>query len=208
MGALALALHLGLRLPPQLGRRRVSELLSARARIGARATRGVRRAGSFRRRVLRANRRLPAQGGAGSRPARVLVAGGSRSYDRAVVRPGSWIEPAGVSPVPVGAGAPGSRPRFVVERRRAERGVESLFGGSKRVGRSVMRTLQPRQIDDGRAEPLMSRRRPCLLGWDSGLPGGSLRGKGGGTRAGFGTGTGEARLRSLRRAETACISRW
>ena len=51
-----------------------------------------------------------------------------------MVRPESWIEPAGVSPVRVGAGAPGSRPRFVVERRRAERGVESLFGGSKRVG--------------------------------------------------------------------------
>jgi hypothetical protein len=44
------------------------------------------------------------------------------------------FRPAGGSPVRVGVGAPGSRPRFVVERRRAERGVESLFGGSKRAG--------------------------------------------------------------------------
>jgi hypothetical protein len=79
-----------------------------------------------------------------------------------MVRPGSCVRPAGVSPVPVGAGALGSRPRFVVERSRAERGVESPFGGSNRAGRSVKRTLQPRQIHSGRAEPLMSRRRPCL----------------------------------------------
>ncbi len=38
---------------------------------------------------------------------------------------------------------PGSRPRFVVETRRAERGVECLFGGSKHAGRSIKRTLQP-----------------------------------------------------------------
>ena len=55
-------------------------------------------------------------------------------YGRPVVRLGSWSRPAGGSPVRVGAGAPGSRPRLVVERRRVERGVESLFGGSKRVG--------------------------------------------------------------------------
>ena len=61
-----------------------------------------------------------------------------------MVRPESWSRPAGESPVRVGTGAPGSRPRFVVERRRAERGVKSLFGGSKHAGRSVKRTLQPR----------------------------------------------------------------
>jgi hypothetical protein len=55
----------------------------------------------------------------------------------AVLRPASCPRPAGVSPVRVGTGAPGSRPRFVVERRRAERGVESLFGGSKIAGRSA-----------------------------------------------------------------------
>ena len=78
-----------------------------------------------------------------------------------MLRPESWTGLAGGSPVPVGTGAPGSRPRFVVETRRAERGVKSLFGGSKCAGRSVKRTLQPRQIHNGRAEPLMSRRRPC-----------------------------------------------
>lgn len=57
--------------------------------------------------------------------------------------PASWIRLAGESPFPVGTGAPGSRPRFVVERRRAKRGVKSLFGGSKCAGRSVKRTLQP-----------------------------------------------------------------
>lgn len=54
-----------------------------------------------------------------------------------MVRPGNWLRPAGVSPVPVGAGALGSRPRFGVERWRAARGVEGLSGGSKRVGRSA-----------------------------------------------------------------------
>src|SRR4051812_24680418 len=51
-----------------------------------------------------------------------------------MLRLAGWVRPAGGSPVRVGAGAPGSRPRFIVERRRAERGVESLFGGSKRAG--------------------------------------------------------------------------
>ena len=48
------------------------------------------------------------------------------SYDQAMLRPESWSRLTGGSPVRVGTGAPGSRPRFVVERRRAERGVESL----------------------------------------------------------------------------------
>jgi hypothetical protein len=51
-----------------------------------------------------------------------------------VLRHESSSRPAGGSPVRVSLGAPGSRPRFVVERRRAERGVKSLFGGSKRAG--------------------------------------------------------------------------
>src|SRR5215470_13647654 len=97
--------------------------------------------------------------------------------------PASWSRLAGESPVRVGTGAPGSRPRFVVERRRAERGVESLFGGSKRAGRSIKRTLQPRHIDNGGAEPLMSRRRPCPAGPFRGQPAGSARGREGGTRA-------------------------
>lgn len=36
-----------------------------------------------------------------------------------MLRPEGWTRPAGASPVRVGAGAPGGRPRFVVERRRA-----------------------------------------------------------------------------------------
>ena len=55
-----------------------------------------------------------------------------------MVRPESCIELAGVSPVWVGPGAPSSRPRFVVETRRAERDVESLFGGSI-AGRTATR---------------------------------------------------------------------
>src|ERR1700756_1338278 len=94
-----------------------------------------------------------------------------------MVRPESWSRLTGESPVPVGTGAPGSRPRFVVERRRAERGVESLFGGSKRAGRSVKRTLQPRHNNNGGAEPLMSRRRPCPAALFRGQPAGSLRGR-------------------------------
>jgi hypothetical protein len=53
---------------------------------------------------------------------------------RSMVRLGSCVRPAGESPVRVSAGAPGSRPRFRGEICGAERGVESLFGGSKRVG--------------------------------------------------------------------------
>jgi len=51
-----------------------------------------------------------------------------------MLRLASWTRPAGESPVRVSAGAPGSRPQLVAERRLAERGVKSLFGGSKRAG--------------------------------------------------------------------------
>jgi len=54
-----------------------------------------------------------------------------------MLRPGSWSRPAGVSPVRVDTGVPGSRPQFVGEIWRAKRGVESLFGGSKRAVRNV-----------------------------------------------------------------------
>ena len=46
-----------------------------------------------------------------------------------------------------------------METRRAERGVKSLFGGSKCAGRSVKRTLQPRHMYNGRAEPLRGHDR-------------------------------------------------
>lgn len=48
-------------------------------------------------------------------------------------RPGSWTRPAGESPVRVGAGAPGSRPRSSREFSPAERGAECHVGGSKSV---------------------------------------------------------------------------
>src|SRR5690606_21229982 len=72
----------------------------------------------------------------------------------AMLRPGSCVRPAGGSPVRVSTGAPGSRPQSVVERWRAERGVEGLFGGSKSADRSIKRNLQPRQRDNEGAEPL------------------------------------------------------
>src|SRR5690625_4344960 len=74
-----------------------------------------------------------------------------------MVRPESWIRLAGVSPVPVGTGAPGSRPRFVVERWRAKRGVESLFGGSKCAGRSAGRCESCSLVTVTMEEPSRSR---------------------------------------------------
>jgi hypothetical protein len=110
-----------------------------------------------------------------------------------MLRPGSWIRPAGVSPARVGAGAPGSRPRFVVERRRAERGVESLFGGSKRAGWdcSLVRLTigEPSRSFHGEGHVRQS--------WFRIGRGGSLRGTETCTRARSDHGTGETRLRSL-----------
>lgn len=110
-----------------------------------------------------------------------------------VLRLGSWIRPAGVSPVPVSAGAPGSRPRFVVERRRAERGVESLFGGSKRVGWDcslVTETIgEPSRSCHGEGHVRQS--------WFRIGCGGSLRGIETCTRARSDHGTRETRLPSL-----------
>jgi len=126
----------------------------------------------------------------------------------AVLCPASWSRPAGGSPVRVGTGAPGSRPRFVAERWRAKRGVESLFGGSKHAGRSVKRTLQPRHTHDGGAEPLMSRRRPRPAGPGPGSACRVLPGYGGRHVCMVWAGTGETRLPGLRRAKTAGISRW
>jgi hypothetical protein len=78
------------------------------------------------------------------------------------------IKLAGASPVAVSAGAPRSRPRAARETEPSEWGVESpqevvrLPGGRQVRRPSIMRTLQPREIDNrkvGSAEPLMSRRR-------------------------------------------------
>jgi hypothetical protein len=125
-----------------------------------------------------------------------------------MVRPGSCVRPAGVSPVPVSAGALGSGPRFVGGIWRAERGVKSLFGGSKCAGRCVKRTWQPCHSDNGKAEPLVSRRRPGLFHWVR-EGGAGFLGVGAAARA-----HGLTRIRrdpsapAWRRAETGRIGRW
>jgi hypothetical protein len=110
-----------------------------------------------------------------------------------MVRLESWIRPAGESPVRVDAGVPGSRPRFVVERWRAERGVESLFGGSKRAGSDcsldIVTIGEPSRSSRGEGHVRQSLIR---IGC-----GGSLRGRGSCTRARSGHGTREARLPGL-----------
>ena len=96
-----------------------------------------------------------------------------------MLRPGNWTKPTGGSPVRVIAGEPGSRPRSVVERRRAERSVESLFGGTERAGRRTTGrepssplgkdgryepVVQPgggTREPDGVAAPLIARRNPA-----------------------------------------------
>jgi hypothetical protein len=110
-----------------------------------------------------------------------------------MLRLGSWIRPAGGSPVRVDAGVPGSRPRVVVERRRAERGVKSLFGGSERVGWDcslVIFTIgEPSRSCRGEGHVRQS--------WVRIGCGGSLRGTETCTRARSGHGTRETRLPSL-----------
>ena len=105
----------------------------------------------------------------------------------------SWIRPAGVSPVPVGAGTPGSRPQSRGEIPAAERGVESLFGGSERVGWDcslvTVTTREPSRSCHGEGHVRQSQVR---IGC-----GGSLRGTETCTRARSDHGTRETRLASL-----------
>ena len=99
----------------------------------------------------------------------------------------------GVSPTRVGAGAPGSRPRSWGEILAAERGVESLFGGSKRVGWDcslVIVTMgEPSRSCHGEGHVRQS--------WFRIAHGGSSRGKETCTRARSDHGTRETRLSSL-----------
>ncbi len=125
----------------------------------------------------------------------VLATGSDRGcgYDRRVVRLASWIRPAGGSPAPVGAGAPGGRPRSRGEIPAAERGVRSLFGASKRVGWdcSLVRSTvgEPSRSCHGEGDVRQSWLRIGL--------GGSLRGRETCTRARSDHGTREIRLASL-----------
>jgi hypothetical protein len=114
----------------------------------------------------------------------------------------NWSRPAGGSPVRVSAGAPGSRPRLVVERRRVERGVESLFGGSKRAGCDcslVTFTMgEPSRSCHGEGHV---RQSLIQIGC-----GGSLRGTGSCTRARSGLGQGRP-VCAASSAKTVRISR-
>jgi len=74
-----------------------------------------------------------------------------------MLRAASCPGPAGVSPVRVGIGAPGSRPQSSEETLAAERGVESLFGGSKIAGRRAIRRESCSLVTFTTGEPLMSR---------------------------------------------------
>jgi hypothetical protein len=110
-----------------------------------------------------------------------------------MLRLGSCVRPAGGSPVRVSAGAPGSRPRSQGEIPWAERGVESLFGGSKRVGWdcSLVRFTvgEPSRSFHGEGHVRQS--------WFRIGCGGSLRGTETCTRARSDRGTRETRLSSL-----------
>ena len=110
-----------------------------------------------------------------------------------MLRLASWIRPAGGSPAPVSAGAPVSRPQSRGEIPAAERGVKSLFGGSKRAGWDcslVTATIgEPSRSSHGEGHARQSHSRfGC---------GGSLRGRETCTRARSDHGTRETRLASL-----------
>jgi hypothetical protein len=111
----------------------------------------------------------------------------------AMLRLGSCVRPAGESPVRVSAGAPGSRPRLEGEIPMVERGVESLFGGSKRVGWNcslVIGTIgEPSRSFHGEGHVRQS--------WFRIGRGGSLRGRGTCTRVRSDRGTRETRLPGL-----------
>ena len=131
-------------------------------------------------------------------------------YGEYVVRPEGWTRPAGASPARVSAGEPGNRPRSVVERRRAERGVESLFGGSKRVGRSATRRESCSLDTRTMGEPSRSCHGEGSIRRHGGpdMPTvGSSRGMGIGTHAGPASGQ-ERPVFPASSAKTARISRW
>jgi hypothetical protein len=125
-----------------------------------------------------------------------------------MLRPESWTRPAGVSPVRVSADAPGSRPRFVIERSRAERGVESLFmeGASVRAAAlsefcSLVRftTEKPSRSCHGEGHVRRARVGDAF--------GGFFRGMGSGTYARFGSEQ-ERPVCAALSAKTRGISQW
>ena len=82
-----------------------------------------------------------------------------RCEDNDVKSKSSCSDPAEEESVLVSAGVPDSRLRVWEEIFISERSDESHYGGSKNAGRKIKTILQPRQIYNGEAEPLISRRR-------------------------------------------------
>ena len=117
-----------------------------------------------------------------------------------MLRLASWIRPAGGSPAPVSAGAPGGRPRSRGEISAAERGVESRFGASKRVGWDcslVTVTIgEPSRSCHGEGDVRQSH-----FGFGFG---GSLRGRETCARARCDRGTWETRLASFVSEDRSC----
>jgi len=128
-----------------------------------------------------------------------------------MLRPENWTSPAGASPVRVIAGEPGSRPRSVVERSGTERGVKSLFGGSKRAGRRTTRSESCSLVKSTRGEPSRSFHgegpRPTYWQVPETPLVGSPRGMGSGTYARDGSGQ-ERPVFTASSAKTVGISQW
>src|SRR5665811_1627893 len=96
-----------------------------------------------------------------------------------------------------------------IERLRAERGVESLFGGSKCAGRSVIANVAASSELQRESRAAHVTAKAMSLGPCSGVkPERSLRGMGGGTYTGSGTEQERPVCACLVRRETAGISRW
>jgi len=127
-----------------------------------------------------------------------------------MVRPENWTRPAGASPAWVNAGEPSSRPRSDGEIRRAERGVKSLFGGSKRAGRSATRHESCSLVKVTTEEPSRSCHGEGSIR-PTGVPDmplvESFRGRGSGTHARYGLEQERPVFPALS-AKTVWISQW
>jgi hypothetical protein len=132
-------------------------------------------------------------------------------YDEHMLRPESWTRPVGASPTWVIAGEPSSRPQSAIERSRAERGVKSLFGGSKRAGRSATRYESCSLVRNTTGEPSRSCHGEGPRPTDWPVPEmpmvGSPRGTGSGTYARSGSEQERPVLPALS-AKTGHISQW
>jgi hypothetical protein len=124
--------------------------------------------------------------------------------------PASWTKPSGAIAVRVIAGEPGNRPRFVVERPRAARGVKASLE-TKRAGRRITWSECCSLVKSTRGEPSRSclGEGPYPTSWpvpEMSLVG-SPRGMGSGTYAGFRSEQ-ERPVSAALSAETFGISQW